>query len=475
MNYKDKEIELDELIKFSHEQNVNKHIKSLPVFQEFLEETNIQLTLEGFYKNNRYLTNERVRAKLNIWLDEHEDYAKQSMMLKTADGFKNIVIEIEGELFDEKYIQISKLIKYNPDPKKQKLYEHLWSKLKEYSKFTKLEIAGLQAFMWGVKYIVMHRTKSKYDMPFICLYSAKGWTQKTTFVRWLTKPLELISKRATENMFSDKFAKQEYLSHSAIVYMDELNGISNPKMVATVKMILTADYMHSRKIYSHSVEKIVKNAHFIGSSQQRVRDLFKDYTGGNRRFLEILVRTPLKEWLDLIGCKFENEDYVDKGVAVNLWRSINLEQPPVLFHDQTIKESWQKKMKTVYKARTLIEDWFYDEYSKLEILEKPKENYVNPTLTALSKKYRPKQLITMFIEWQKNNNMSVKRMSPRDFTNIIKRHLNEFWAWTTSGHNTFYWLIKLPDENYTEDDDDTVIVSKKPRMKFRDPDEVNWN
>lgn len=471
---KKKELELDKLINFSADQNVDKHVKSLPVFQEFLKENNIKLTLEGFYLYNQYLSNERVRAKLNIWIDEHEVYARQKgMMIRTTDGFKNIVIEIEGELFDEKYHQISQLIKYNPDPKKQKLYDHLWTRMKELTKFTALEIAGLQAFMWGVKYIVMNRVKSKYDMPFICLYSARGWTQKTTFVRWLTKPLELISKRATENMFSDKFAKQEYLNNSAIVYMDELNGISNPKMVATVKMILTADYMHSRKIYSNTVEKIVKNAHFIGSSQQRVRDLFKDYTGGNRRFLEILVRTPLSKWLDVIGCKFENEDYNDKGVAVNLWRSIDLNKQPILFYNQKIKDAWEKKMKTVYKARTLVEDWFYDQYENLTV------NKDWDQIGRISKKFRPKELIKLFLQWQKDNHMTVKKMNPRDFTNIIKRHLNDFFKWKSTGHNTFYWIDSLPSEYYTEDDDDTVTHHQQKqnnkKNKKDDADDINWN
>ena len=460
MNYKDKEIELDELISFNHEQNVIKHTKSLPVFQEFLETNNIQLTLEGFHQHGNYLTNERVRAKLNIWLDEHESYAKAPMMLKTSDGFKNIVIEIEGELFDEKMKTIAKSISYNKN--KQAIYDRIWIRMKQLAKFTNLEIAGLQAFMWGVKHVIIRRRKSKYDMPFICLYSARGGTQKTTFVRWLTKPLELVSKRATESMFSDKFAKQEYLNNSAIVFMDELNGISSPKLVAVVKMILTADYLHSRKMYSSSVEKISKMAHFIGSSQQRVRELFKDYTGGNRRFLEILVRGELKTWLDAVGCLFANRDYGDKGVALALWQSIDLNTSPRLFHDDVVLTAWQKKMKTVYKARTLVEDWFYDTFRTL-VTERDFDDQAR-----MSKKFRPKELITKFLQWQKDNNMTVKKINPRDFTNVLKRHLNEFWEWTTDGHNSFYWMYKLPDVWYTEDDDDTVVHKSKTNKKKED-------
>lgn len=468
MNYKDKELELDELINFNREQNVTKHTKSLPVFQEFLDESNIQLTLEGFHQKGRPINNERVRAKLNIWLDEHEHYAKAPMMLKTADGFKNIVIEIEGELFDEKMETIANSIAYNSS--KQKMYDRLWARMKELTEFTDLEIAGLQAFIWGVKHVVIKRRKSKYDMPFICIYSAKGWTQKTTFVKWLTKPLQLVTKNATENMFSDRFGKQEYLHNSSIVFIDELNGISNPKMIALIKMILTADFLHSRKMYSSSVEKISKMAHFIGTSQQRVRDLFKDYTGGNRRFLEIMVRDKLKPWLDAIGCIFKNQDYSDKGVALALWQSIDLNKEPALFNSETIKASWQKKMKTVYKARTLIEDWFYAQYNELINRQELKKK------NSYSKKFRPKELIQDYIDWQKNNYMTVKKISPREFTGIIKRHLNEFFDWSTDGHNSFYWIDKLPTEYYLDDDDDTVSKkTKTKKIKKDDPDDVNWN
>ena len=457
MNYKDKILELNNLIQQNAEQNIPKHIKSLPVFQEFLEENNITLTLEGFHQHGNYLTNERVRAKLNIWLDAHELYARQPLMVRNADGFKNLVIEIEGELYDKKIEQARNSIRYNPA--KQKLYDNIWRKLQTGTAFTDLEIAGIKAFMWGVKYVVMHRRKSKYDMPFICLYSARGETQKTTFVRWLIKPLELLSKRATENMFSDKFAKQEYLSHSAIVYMDELNGISHPKMVALVKMILTADYMHSRKIYSNTVEKITKLAHFIGSSQQRVRDLFKDYTGSNRRFLEVLVRVPLGAWLNRVGCPFESKDYSDKGVALALWRSINLKKKPILFYDEEIQKTWRNKMKTSYKARTLIEDWFFDQYNNL-INDKK--------IGRRSNKFRPKELITMFVQWQKDNNMTLKKMNPREFTNVIKRHLNEFWEWSNDGHNTFFWIHALPEDEYIYDDDDTVGTKTDKTKELED-------
>lgn len=145
---------------------------------------------------------------------------------------------------------------------------------------TDLEVAVMLHFIWQIKRKLFGKPASYHMMP--VFVSAQG-TGKTTSILRLIAPLAEVSSNTTLEQFTDQ-RSWATLDKTYIKVVDEMARAEKTDM-ATLKMALSAEgILEYRPMRSNDMEQVIQNNTFIGTSNEDISMLIKDYTGARRFF-----------------------------------------------------------------------------------------------------------------------------------------------------------------------------------------------
>lgn len=179
------------------------------------------------------------------------------------------------------------------------------------------ERAVLLHFLWQTKRKLFGHHASYHMMPVIV--SAQG-TGKTTAIQMLVEPLLEVVSNTTLEQFTDQ-RSWATLSRTYIKVVDEMAKAERTDM-ATLKMALSAEgVLEYRPMRSNDLEQVVQNNTFIGTSNEEISGLIRDYTGVRRFFQLRGCMTPIHK-ID----KKEVARYwqmLKSSDAAAIWRSVD--------------------------------------------------------------------------------------------------------------------------------------------------------
>lgn len=148
---------------------------------------------------------------------------------------------------------------------------------------TEVETAVMLHFLWQTKRKLFGKPASYHMMP--VFVSAQG-TGKTTAIQELIKPLLEVVSNTTLEQFTDQ-RSWATLSRTYIKVVDEMAKAERADL-ATLKMALSAEgVLEYRPMRSNDLEQVTQNNTFIGTSNEEISGLIRDYTGV-RRFFQIV-------------------------------------------------------------------------------------------------------------------------------------------------------------------------------------------
>lgn len=216
---------------------------------------------------------------------------------------------------------------------------------------TEVELAVMLHFFWQVKRKLFGKPASYHMMP--VFVSAQG-TGKTSAIKELVAPLEEVASNTTLEQFTDQ-RSWATLSRTFIKVVDEMAKAERADM-ATLKMALSAEgVLEYRPMRSNDLEQVVQNNTFIGTSNEEISGLIRDYTGV-RRFFQLVGFTgqvhemEKTEKLRYWGMRAE----VD---AVSIWRSVD-EKLELMPEFERLQEAIASEQVEELQLRTSFEEFF---------------------------------------------------------------------------------------------------------------------
>lgn len=215
------------------------------------------------------------------WVDKME-WPKASYSAQMGELIRELRLEslrrIKGALLDAKgdrdagVRELTKLVKLLAHPKTNEetlgYYLVAWRQL-----------------IWQVKR-KLRGLPTSWEMM-LCLYSKQG-TGKSQAVAKFGAPLkQLFMGMADFDLFSDKFRLPQLHTHY-LVCLDEM-GHARRTDINTIKQLITAETVQSRRMYSQSEVALTRNASFIATTNRPLMASLSDSTG-MRRFVEMRCR-----------------------------------------------------------------------------------------------------------------------------------------------------------------------------------------
>lgn len=167
----------------------------------------------------------------------------------------------------------------------------------------------LRQWMWQVKRKIWHYDVTNHIFPIF--YGVQG-CGKSTAAQLLFGPLDELRVDCSVPQLADERAAMVF-SSNYIVFLDELANLDKADE-SEIKRFVTARQRTVRHLGSHSFSNEKQNCSVIGSTNFRIKTLFKD-TSGMRRYFEI--PTTLKGVLD-----WDVVNDIDYGL---IWRAIDEE------------------------------------------------------------------------------------------------------------------------------------------------------
>jgi len=182
---------------------------------------------------------------------------------------------------------------------------------------TEVETAVMLHFLWQTKRKLFGKPASYHMMP--VFVSAQG-TGKTTAIQELIKPLEEVVSNTTLEQFTDQ-RSWATLSRTFIKVVDEMAKAERAD-IATLKMALSAEgVLEYRPMRSNDLEQVTQNNTFIGTSNEEISGLIRDYTGVRRFFQIVGYMLPIHE-LDRAE-KLRYWKMREEVDAVSIWQSVD--------------------------------------------------------------------------------------------------------------------------------------------------------
>lgn len=184
---------------------------------------------------------------------------------------------------------------------------------------TDVERAVMLHFLWQVKRKLFGKPTYYHMMP---VYVSAQGTGKTTAIQMLVEPLREVVSNTTLEQFTDQ-RSWATLSRTYIKVVDEMAKAERTDM-ATLKMALSAEgVLEYRPMRSNDLEQVIQNNTFIGTSNEEISGLIRDYTGVRRFFQIIGCMKPVHE-LDPKD-KERHWQMLKTADMLAIWRSVDEE------------------------------------------------------------------------------------------------------------------------------------------------------
>ena len=260
-----------------------------------------------------------------LWLDQNNKLFPKEVyqFLNKKDNFKLII---------RKFYHLSKLLVRQEIATKinNPVKEFEWDVFQNVTQFKELDIIVLKAWMWAVKKAAITNSRVPQTLPLILINSRVQGSQKSSFVNWLLAPIQGMTATIKGSSLLDRFGQAELIGKNVVLFLDEMTNLDHSSSISLLKFILTNDTHFARTMFSEIQTPITRLSQFIGTSQFRINELIKDATG-NRRYYNITLKTPLKNWLDLCDYNPQDDNKFENGTCIRMWNSINIDKIPEFF------------------------------------------------------------------------------------------------------------------------------------------------
>lgn len=247
------------------------------------------------------IAREDLKAELSLFLEAEAASAKRErakILLRPRDVDRN-------ELFEE----VRALLRFNNFVAADELSElDVW--------------ATLQALS-HIKHCILYSNGLDSRRPvaernfLLNFYSYKGGIGKTTFCRYLLKPLQGFAAELTAELLTDSRAQSKAFQLNAFL-LDEFNKLPHDSL-STLKSVLTSREITTRVMRANDLDTTEINFGILSTSNVSIYDFIKD-PSGHRRYWEITCNS------DNSG----NEDYKDfeyKINALEIWQALEYGSP----------------------------------------------------------------------------------------------------------------------------------------------------
>ena len=317
-------------------------------FKEFGIKIEVNFIIKTDQFNRRHIIQfQELCDDFTLWLDQnHKLFPKEVyQFLNKKDNFKLIV---------RKFYHLSKLlVKQEVSAKiNNPIKEFEWDVFQNVTKFKDLDIIVLKAWMWAVKKSAINNERVPQTLPLILINSRVQGSQKSSFVNWLLEPLAGLTATIKGSSLLDRFGQAELIGKNVVLFLDEMTNLDHHSSISLLKFILTNDTHFARTMFSEIQTPITRLSQFIGTSQFRINELIRDATG-NRRYYNITLKTPLKNWLDLCDYNPQDDTKFENGTCLRMWNSINIDEVPEFFN---------QKNQILFDLNNITENKVYSKY-----------------------------------------------------------------------------------------------------------------
>lgn len=245
--------------------------------------------------------------------------------------------------------------------------EILTGKAKEF------DVLAMAHFLWQIKRKLNNKPVIDHLFPLI---SGKQGIGKSTAIQALLKPLaknHLLSAKKLNEIGDERHWATFETKY--VCFVSEMAGAKKAE-IASLKSVVTNEFLEYRKLATHDTPEIKNNCTFIGDSNERLDALIKDTE--MRRFYEIVAKdTPID---------FNRLSEVD---IVAIWRGIDEEKD--LGYIAEVREAF-RQVQNENATQHLIDDFL------------EQKDYFRPTDDSETVEYYASELYDKYKDWAISNN-----------------------------------------------------------------------
>ncbi len=295
--------------------------------------------------------------------------------------------------------------------------------------------AAIRKFIWQVK----RRMIGLYieHLQFLVFGGGQG-TGKTELARCLIKPMEELSCESSMDQVADD--KNFSLRSMFVVFVDELAKADRADM-NKLKTMVTGKSNTSRRMYSHTAQKVTINMTLLGTADKRVRQIVSD-VAGMRRFVEVMT-IPKHQ-----SQRFDWQTEVEQFPWLDLWKAVDhtTDDPLMTPYGDLVRakqedmrgrdnvESWLENFDAEPKRIKLLNPKIYAEGKFIEIWA---ENLYTGSFRAFENAFHPGSTSTSIASWGNT------------FKAMIEAGKIPLWSWRKIGNKVCYRL-ELNHDNVVE-------------------------
>lgn len=209
---------------------------------------------------------------------------------------------------------------------------------------------NIQHFMWQVKRKIFKQKVTNHMM--LIIYGEQG-CGKTEAIEKLLGPLKSYVYEGQVAAVQDKNEFHNF-NKNYVMRCEELERLDKTDKNA-LKSMITRETVPYRILYSQMTAVVDQNCTFIGSSNDNISDIFKDYSG-MRRFVQLDSKSEEKLTKNnKSGPKYKEWDIINNIDYDKIWQSIaHSDRSPILplLDSGRIKEHQQE-----LTAKNSIQEW----------------------------------------------------------------------------------------------------------------------
>jgi hypothetical protein len=332
--------------------------------ERFLKQLKLEITptKEMINVETKQLASEQtVLAELQLFYVQPAADIKRLTGLRVGlEQFKSSLDLLAQEQYLVKLAEYTKTLKYKPELERgARTHMSNWLRAVLFRAPTDVELAVMMHFIWQVKRKLFGKRARFHMMPVIV--SAQG-TGKTTAVRRLIEPMSDLAGTSTLESITDDRTWATFET-SYVRMVDEMARADKADMNVLKQLLSEDGYLQYRPLYFNKLVKVKQNVTFIGTSNEDISLIIKDYTGV-RRFFQLLGRTePIYSMQPGEISNFWREFEVFNPLEI--WQGVN-EELEILPEFEAVQQDIAETQENELRLKTSFEEFMQSPEDGLE-------------------------------------------------------------------------------------------------------------
>lgn len=221
---------------------------------------------------------------------------------------------------------------------------------------------NIQHFMWQVKRKIFNQKVTNHMM--LIVFGDQG-CGKTEAIEKLLSPLKDYVYEGQISAVQDKNEFHNFNSNY-VMRCEELERLDKTDKNA-LKSMITRETVPYRILYSQMTAVVDQNCTFIGTSNDNISDIFKDYSG-MRRFVQLNAKSEQKlSKNDGLGVKYKEWAIINSINYDKIWKSIaHSSKSPIV---PLLNNGLMKEHQSELTAKNSIQEWI----EETELKDGPRE------------------------------------------------------------------------------------------------------